>query len=40
MRDNVDLTVKTCIGKIYLSDNLGNVMTAISLLSSTKIHTG
>ncbi|MCL3851590.1 MULTISPECIES: FecR family protein [Parabacteroides] len=32
---NLDLQSKTCTGKIYLSDNLDNIMTTISLLSST-----
>jgi hypothetical protein len=36
IQDNVDITLKTCTGKIYLSDNLDDVMTAISLLSSVK----
>lgn len=33
---NLDLQTRTCTGKIYLSDNLDNVMTTISLLSSTR----
>jgi ferric-dicitrate binding protein FerR (iron transport regulator) len=36
IQEPVDLQSKTCTGKIYLSDNLDNVMTTISLLSSTK----
>lgn len=33
--EKLDLQSKTCTGKIYLSDNLDNIMTTISLLSST-----
>lgn len=33
---DTDLQKRTCTGKIYLSDNLDNVMTAIGLLSSTQ----
>lgn len=33
---SLDLQSKTCTGKIYLSDNLDNIMTTISLLSSTR----
>jgi ferric-dicitrate binding protein FerR (iron transport regulator) len=36
IRNVADLQSKTCTGKIYLSDNLDNVMNTISLLSSTK----
>lgn len=32
----VDLQMRTCTGKIHLSDNLDNVLTTISLLTSTK----
>lgn len=32
---DVNLLQRTCTGKIYLSDNLDNVMTTIALLSST-----
>ena len=32
----VNLQKRTCSGKIYLSDNLDNVMTTIALLSSTR----
>jgi ferric-dicitrate binding protein FerR (iron transport regulator) len=32
---DVNLQKRTCTGKIYLSDNLDNVMTTIALLSST-----
>lgn len=32
---DVNLQKRTCTGKIYLSDNLNNVMTTIALLSST-----
>jgi ferric-dicitrate binding protein FerR (iron transport regulator) len=34
--NDVNLQKRTCTGKIYLSDNLDNVMTTIALLSSTK----
>ncbi|KAA6331362.1 hypothetical protein EZS27_020022 [termite gut metagenome] len=37
-QDDIDLTTKTCTGKIYLSDNIDDVMTAVSLLSSTKVY--
>lgn len=33
---DVNLQQRTCSGKIYLSDNLDNVMTTIALLSSTR----
>lgn len=33
---DVNLQKRTCSGKIYLSDNLDNVMTTIALLSSTR----
>lgn len=33
---DVNLQKRTCTGKIYLSDNLDNVLTAIGLLTSTK----
>lgn len=33
--NDTDLQKRTCTGKIYLSDNLDNVMTTIGLLSST-----
>lgn len=33
---DVNLQKRTCTGKIYLSDNIDNVMTTISILSSTK----
>ncbi|SCD19300.1 sigma factor regulatory protein, FecR/PupR family [Proteiniphilum saccharofermentans] len=33
--NDINLQKRTCTGKIYLSDNLDNVMTIISLLSST-----
>ncbi|MBK5194860.1 MAG: FecR domain-containing protein [Proteiniphilum sp.] len=33
---DVNLQKRTCTGKIYLSDNLDNVMTTIALLSSTR----
>ncbi|OJV38441.1 MAG: iron dicitrate transport regulator FecR [Bacteroidia bacterium 43-41] len=33
---DVNLQKRTCTGKIYLSDNLDNVMTTVGLLSSTK----
>ncbi len=33
---DINLQKRTCSGKIYLSDNLDNVMTAIALLSSTR----
>ncbi|MDR1102673.1 MAG: FecR domain-containing protein [Tannerella sp.] len=36
IHDHVDLQAVTCTGKIYLSDNLDNVMKTISLLSSTR----
>jgi len=32
----VNLQKRTCTGKIFLSDNLDNVMTTIALLSSTR----
>ena len=34
--NDVNLYKRTCTGKIYLSENLDNVMTTIGLLSSTK----
>ena len=34
--NDVNLQRRTCTGKIYLSENLDNVMTTIGLLSSTK----
>ncbi|MEA4978580.1 MAG: DUF4974 domain-containing protein, partial [Petrimonas sp.] len=34
--NDVNLQKRTCTGKIYLSENLDNVMTTIGLLSSTK----
>ena len=34
--DDVSLQGLTCTGKIILSDNLNNVMTALALISSTK----
>ncbi len=34
--NDVNLQKRTCTGKIYLSENLDNVMTTIALLSSTK----
>jgi ferric-dicitrate binding protein FerR (iron transport regulator) len=34
--NDVNLQKRTCTGKIYLSDNLDNVMTTVALLSSTK----
>jgi len=34
--NDVNLQKRTCTGKIYLSDNLDNVMTTITLLTSTK----
>lgn len=34
IRDHVDLASRTCDGKLYLSDNLDNVMKTISILSS------
>lgn len=34
--NDVNLQKRTCTGKIYLSDNLDNVMTTVGLLSSTK----
>lgn len=36
---DVNLRNRTCTGKIYLSDNLDNVMTTIALLSSTNYKT-
>ncbi|MDR0572875.1 MAG: FecR domain-containing protein [Tannerella sp.] len=36
IQEELDLSSKTCSGKIYLSDNLDNVMKAISLLSATQ----
>lgn len=33
---DIDLQKRTCTGKIYLSDNLDNVMTTVGLLSSTQ----
>lgn len=33
---DVNLQKRTCSGKIYLSDNLDNVMTTVALLTSTK----
>jgi transmembrane sensor len=33
---DINLQKRTCSGKIYLSDNLNNVMTTIALLSSTR----
>src|SRR5690606_32958933 len=33
---DVNLQKRTCTGKIYLSENLDNVMTTIALLSSTR----
>ncbi|MDR3267815.1 MAG: FecR domain-containing protein [Tannerella sp.] len=36
IQNYIDLQAKTCTGKIYLSDDLDNVMATISLLSSTK----
>jgi len=33
--NDMNLQKRTCTGKIYLSDNLDNVMTIIGLLSST-----
>jgi hypothetical protein len=36
IQPDIDLTSKTCTGKIILSDNLDDVMATISLLSSTK----
>ncbi|MDR1097790.1 MAG: DUF4974 domain-containing protein, partial [Tannerella sp.] len=36
MQENLDLSTKKCSGKIYLSDNLDNVMKTISLLSGTR----
>ena len=34
--NDVNLLKRTCTGKIYLSENLDNVMTTVGLLSSTK----
>lgn len=34
IRDNVNLGSRTCTGKLYLSDNIDNVMKTISILSS------
>ena len=34
--NDVNIQNRSCTGKIYLSDNLDNVMTTVSLLSSTK----
>ncbi|MDD3909670.1 MAG: DUF4974 domain-containing protein, partial [Proteiniphilum sp.] len=34
--NDVNLQKRTCTGKIYLSENLDNVMTTIALLTSTK----
>jgi ferric-dicitrate binding protein FerR (iron transport regulator) len=36
INSDVNLTTKTCTGKIYLSDDLDDVMKTVSLLSSTK----
>ncbi|GHU55253.1 anti-sigma factor [Bacteroidia bacterium] len=36
IQSDVNLSSKTCTGKIFLSDNLDDVMATISLLSSTK----
>ncbi len=34
--NDVNLQKRTCTGKIFLSENLDNVMTTVGLLSSTK----
>jgi hypothetical protein len=36
IQSDINLATKTCTGKIFLSDNLDDVMETISLLSSTK----
>lgn len=36
IRDNADLRSRTCTGKLYLSDNMDNVMNTVSILSSIK----
>ena len=34
--NDVNLQKRTCTGKIYLSENMDNVMTTVGILSSTK----